>query len=243
MASLDRSGVRTAAFAWVCGWLGVSTLASGCLIDRSGLVPADTGSSLDAPLDAPGLDAPRTDTGPADVGPIGVDVPCLASAEACNERDDDCDGAVDEDFDLDADPGHCGRCDVSCTAGASAAPACSAGVCDLTCDPGFLDCDTDAANGCEAAENEATSCGACSVACGPSSPVCESDGAGSFRCATGCTAPAELCGGSCVDTRTSVSHCGGCGMACSARAGATASCASSRCEYACRDGLADWHAR
>ena len=216
---------------WVCG----------CLIDRSALVPEDAGGvGLDATFeDAPGLDAPRSDAGAIDVGPIGVDVPCVASAEVCNERDDDCDGAVDEDFDLDADPSHCGRCDVSCTAGASAAPACTAGVCDLTCDPGFLDCDADPANGCEAAENEATSCGACGVACGASSPVCESDGAGGFRCATGCTAPAELCGGSCVDTRTSVSHCGGCGMACGSRAGATASCVSSGCEYVCRDGLAD----
>ncbi|MBZ4415483.1 hypothetical protein [Myxococcus sp. RHSTA-1-4] len=35
--------------------------------------------------------------------------------EECNGQDDDCDGRVDEDFDLQTDPGYCGRCDVSCT--------------------------------------------------------------------------------------------------------------------------------
>lgn len=35
--------------------------------------------------------------------------------EECNGADDDCDGSIDEDFDLQSDPGYCGRCDVSCT--------------------------------------------------------------------------------------------------------------------------------
>ncbi|MFP2908810.1 hypothetical protein ACLESD_27920 [Pyxidicoccus sp. 3LFB2] len=35
--------------------------------------------------------------------------------EECNGFDDDCDGRVDEDFDLQSDPGYCGKCDVACT--------------------------------------------------------------------------------------------------------------------------------
>jgi len=34
--------------------------------------------------------------------------------EECNGADDDCDGSIDEDFDLKSDPGHCGRCEVAC---------------------------------------------------------------------------------------------------------------------------------
>jgi hypothetical protein len=35
--------------------------------------------------------------------------------EECNGLDDDCDGRVDEDYDLQTDPSYCGRCDVACT--------------------------------------------------------------------------------------------------------------------------------
>ncbi len=34
--------------------------------------------------------------------------------EECNGADDDCDGSIDEDFDLQSDPGYCGRCEVAC---------------------------------------------------------------------------------------------------------------------------------
>jgi hypothetical protein len=40
-----------------------------------------------------------------------------AAPEACNALDDDCDGRVDETFDLRADARHCGRCGHACDAG------------------------------------------------------------------------------------------------------------------------------
>jgi hypothetical protein len=45
--------------------------------------------------------------------------------EACNGLDDDCDGMVDEDFDLATDPAHCGACGSACSAGMR----CADGVC------------------------------------------------------------------------------------------------------------------
>ncbi|ATB45320.1 hypothetical protein [Corallococcus macrosporus] len=39
----------------------------------------------------------------------------LPAIESCNGLDDDCDGAADEDFDLQTDPGHCGACNNDCT--------------------------------------------------------------------------------------------------------------------------------
>ena len=45
-------------------------------------------------------------------GDAGVCVPL--DEELCNEEDDDCDGTVDEGFDLTSDPRNCGACGVSC---------------------------------------------------------------------------------------------------------------------------------
>ena len=42
-----------------------------------------------------------------------------------------------------------------------------------------------------------------------------------------------------TDTATSVTHCGGCGRACDARANASAACAAGACVYACDAGFAD----
>ncbi|NVJ00116.1 hypothetical protein HV824_18570 [Myxococcus sp. AM009] len=39
----------------------------------------------------------------------------LPGLETCNGLDEDCDGAVDEDFDLKTDPGHCGACNNDCS--------------------------------------------------------------------------------------------------------------------------------
>src|SRR5262245_14538684 len=50
------------------------------------------------------------------------------NVEECNGEDDDCDGAVDEGFDLASDPGNCGACGHAC-ANANGGVACSAGQC------------------------------------------------------------------------------------------------------------------
>ncbi len=54
---------------------------------------------------------------------------CVGPAEVCNDADDDCDGAVDEAFDLATDAAHCGRCGNACPAGqACVGGACARGV-------------------------------------------------------------------------------------------------------------------
>ncbi len=75
--------------------------------------PTDTGPPDTGPIDAGPLDArpmdSGTDTGPADTGPADTGPAdtgptdtgpatdaCVATTETCNGRDDDCDGAIDE---------------------------------------------------------------------------------------------------------------------------------------------------
>ncbi|MFH1811177.1 MAG: MopE-related protein [Pseudomonadota bacterium] len=77
------------------------------------------------------------------VGTIGP------ATETCNELDDDCDGEVDEDFDLAADPLHCGACTTVCDLEGAEA-ICVDGQCALgRCEQGHHDLDGIADNGCE----------------------------------------------------------------------------------------------
>jgi hypothetical protein len=71
----------------------------------------------------------------------------------CDLRDNDCDGQVDEDVDLDNDSLNCGSCGFICRfSHAEEGGVCSGGWCvldDTKCDQGFYDVDDDDANGCE----------------------------------------------------------------------------------------------
>jgi hypothetical protein len=67
----------------------------------------------------------------------------------CDRRDEDCDGRVDEDFDLMNDMDNCGSCGRNCRVPRGTA-ACVAGACVLAaCTPGYYDIDRVATNGCE----------------------------------------------------------------------------------------------
>jgi len=72
--------------------------------------------------------------------------------EACNEVDDDCDGKIDEDFDLASDIDNCGNCGLVCSVGPHASPVCESGDCVFVCESGWHDNDGDVETGCEAVE-------------------------------------------------------------------------------------------
>jgi hypothetical protein len=131
----------------------------------------------DAPVDVP--DAPPcTDAdrdgfsaGPGCVGTVDCDdaSPTIfpGAAEVCNEADDDCDGAVDEGFDLDTDVGNCGGCGIACDFRNAAGGACDRGECVFdACVDGFDDCNRDGIDGCEVDLNtDLRNCGGCGDAC------------------------------------------------------------------------------
>jgi hypothetical protein len=114
---------------------------------------------------------------------------------ACDGRDADCDGATDEDFDLDDDPDNCGACGVLCDAG------------DVCCDGTCRDLDSDAQH-----------CGACGRSCEGDLGCCDGDCVATDTvdhcggCGA-CVSDEACCDGDCVVTNTDV-HCGRCDVAC-----------------------------
>ncbi|MGD9265060.1 MAG: MopE-related protein [Lysobacterales bacterium] len=69
----------------------------------------------------------------------------------CDYLDNDCDGQVDEGFDLDYDENHCGYCGRVCDSPPNSSAICEFGSCGFSCDSGWYDCDHDYWNGCESA--------------------------------------------------------------------------------------------
>ena len=151
----------------------------------------------------------------------GCEYRCTVSrggVEACDEIDNDCDGTVDEGFNLNADPSHCGGCGRTCFF-ANAAPACVVGTCAIgMCNPGFIDLDGVSINGCE-------------YACVPSNGGVEL-----------CDNLDNDCDGRMdedFNVLTDPNHCGQCGNACSL-ANASPRCGAGTCRIAeCAPGFFD----
>lgn len=167
----------------------------------------------------------------------GCEYACTPNAatggvEICNGRDDDCDGLVDEDFDLDTDGDHCGRCGNACAiTGATA--LCVDGACEVgECLDGFADCNDFAADGCESQlASDPLNCGACGDACtlANAEPVCAGGACTIGVCRAGYADCNGVASDGCeVDTRFNLENCGGCGIVCEASNG-TAACIDGAC--------------
>jgi MYXO-CTERM domain-containing protein len=136
-------------------------------------------------------------------------------AEVCNGKDDDCDGQVDEDFDLATSTLDCGACGNVCTF-TNGVPICDKGVCKLgVCVPGYKDLNAAPGDGCEHK---------CAV-WPPGAEVCNGK---DDDCDT------QVDEG--FDLQTNVAHCGACNKVCSyPHAGAT--CVKGQCQMgACAPG-------
>ena len=69
--------------------------------------------------------------------------------EVCDGKDNNCDGVIDEGFNLMTDPLHCGACGNTCSL-ANAIGGCVNGACVISvCQPGHANLDGNPANGCE----------------------------------------------------------------------------------------------
>jgi hypothetical protein len=168
-------------------------------------------------------------------------------AEECNERDDDCDGMIDEDFDLTRDVQNCGACDRECRVSSGVA-ACVDSACAVEqCEPGFADCDGDPA-ACETPTAfNPENCGACDYRCDRDWPgrinalgQCVGGECQRVACVSGyddCNGFAE--DGCETDLRTSTDHCLFCGNSCNFP-NAIGQCSVQGCQFvACAPGYYD----
>lgn len=177
-----------------------------------------------------------------------VEVPqqCIPSPEICNGKDDDCDGTVDNGFDLQNDPENCGSCGWVCSL-ENATAKCEEGSCWVdTCNDGFHDINKSPTDGCE-------------YECTPSSVIeSQEDGTCSDSIDNDCDGRADSddpdCS-SCVpefcdyidndcdglvdedfNLRTDRQNCGNCGVVCPDYPRAEGICIAGVCDIVCEPG-------
>jgi hypothetical protein len=151
----------------------------------------------------------------------GCELPCTPSndgVEICDTVDNNCDGRVDENFDLSSDLEHCGDCNTACAYDNGTA-ICDRGQCELDrCDVGHWNLNDDAADGCE-------------YTCGIT-----------FNGAEACDLTDNDCDGLIdedFDTQTDVLNCGACLRVCQVQ-NAQAACVAGSCALAqCNEGFWD----
>ncbi|HRI71194.1 MAG TPA: MopE-related protein, partial [Polyangium sp.] len=139
----------------------------------------------------------------------GCEYVCAVSnngVEVCDDKDNNCDGTVDEGFDLNTDPNNCGACGIVCllpnaTAGCSVVngfPTCVV----TACDPGYSNVDNLNVNGCEytCAVNppQAEQCNALDDNC--NGQINEGNPGGGMPCQSSC--PGGVCQGQCTPGTT-----------------------------------------
>jgi putative metal-binding protein len=120
-----------------------------------------------------------------------------AATEVCNGKDDNCNGTVDEGFNLQTDTSNCGKCGNVCSM-ANATASCVEGACHLaSCAAGYTDCNGLASDGCEASlASDVANCGACGNACS----VGQTCSASKCVAVTGCTSDAQCGPSACEGT-------------------------------------------
>jgi hypothetical protein len=79
------------------------------------------------------------------------------AVELCNTIDDDCDGAIDEGFNLMNDEQNCGMCGNVC-AEINGTNTCTGSVCHPSCDAGAFDCNQNPNDGCELLRDDGPMC-------------------------------------------------------------------------------------
>ena len=149
--------------------------------------------------------------------------------------------------DTGSDTANCGACGMSCKT-PHAQSTCTAGKCGGgKCDPGWGDCNGNAADGCEANLHvDATNCGKCGAKCAFANGVA--------ACADHCYIAAcqfgyDDCNGDDSDgCETTVlsdkKNCGACGNACAAAPNATVACTNAFCGVTgCNPGFLDCDAK
>jgi len=67
--------------------------------------------------------------------------------------------------------------------------------------------------------------------------ACDIKPAGNTECSFDCAGGRAKCGDACVDTKSDLQNCGGCGQTCAEVAGGASSCSKGQCTVMCDAGL------
>jgi hypothetical protein len=158
----------------------------------------------------------------------------------CNSGFGNCDGDSYDGCETDTNSTrlHCGGCNKECSIAASAhvtSNSCSSGSCNPVCASGYLDCDGNSYNGCEAQLNSRLHCGGCNKECSiAASAHVTSNDCSSGTCSPECATGYANCDGNayngCETQLGTSSHCLSCGNSCS---GSTPVCSASGCVAGC----------
>ena len=180
-------------------------------------------------------------------GAVAVCAAGICKIGMCSPGFDDCD--MDARNGCEASTGsdikNCGGCGKQCNT-PNANALCVVGVCSVgSCNPGFRNCDGNAANGCEVnSQSDPVNCGACGAACAqlPNAMAGCMGGA----CVVGACNPGfgncdKMDANGCeADLSSTLANCGACGNACPMRANVQMSCAAGKCiDGGCAPGFAD----
>lgn len=142
-------------------------------------------------------------------------------------------------IDFVSDPNNCGCLGRVCPQGLRGDPHCQQGRCGLRCQAGWGDCDGNASTGCETDLQTLENCGTCGMRCSVSrgTPSCGGGACTVLSCDPGLADCDRNASNGCeVDVRSSLNHCGMCGVNC-APPHATASCSQRVCRVeSCEDG-------
>ena len=155
----------------------------------------------------------------------GCEYPCIYTGqEKCDNKDNDCDGKKDEDFNLQNDVNNCGKCTNACKL-ANAVPKCDKGACMIqSCKAGFINKDGNISNGCETACTKTN--GGVEICDGKDN---DCDG----------TVDDVKKAGTAIDFTSDPDHCGGCNISC-LFPNAYALCKASKCTFSgCKSGWQD----
>jgi hypothetical protein len=152
----------------------------------------------------------------------------------------DCDSAPANGCEVNAlsDLNHCGFCGLMCNSN-HGTPACVSGSCQIGCNTGWGNCNTDVKDGCELPLSaDILNCGACGNKCEATTgtPSCQS-GICSIVCNTGLgNCDGNITNGCETNLQGDALHCGSCTNVCST-SGGLPSCANGQCSIACSAGM------